>query len=45
EMSAGAQLTGRLIHAATAGATAALPAPEAGRAEPATALQAETADA
>ncbi|MCF5959767.1 cell shape determination protein CcmA, partial [Xanthomonas perforans] len=26
-------------------ATAALPAPEAGRAEPATALQAETADA
>ncbi len=45
EMSAGAQLTGRLIHAATAGATAALPAPEAGRAEPATVLQAATADA
>ncbi|MBB4725326.1 bactofilin family protein [Xanthomonas euvesicatoria] len=45
EMSAGAQLTGRLIHAATAGATAELPAPEAGRAEPATALQAATADA
>ncbi|WP_039811585.1 bactofilin family protein [Xanthomonas arboricola] len=45
EMSAGAQLTGRLIHAAIAGATAALPAPEAGRVEPVKALQAETADA
>lgn len=43
-MSAGAQLTGRLIHAATAGATAALPAPETSRAEPVTALQAEIAD-
>ncbi|PPV06997.1 hypothetical protein XBLMG947_2069 [Xanthomonas bromi] len=45
EMSAGAQLTGRLIHAASAGATTALPAPEASRAEPVDALQAETADA
>ncbi|MCC4599229.1 bactofilin family protein [Xanthomonas melonis] len=45
EMSAGAQLTGRLIHAAAAGATAALPAPEGHRAEPAKAAQPETADA
>jgi cytoskeletal protein CcmA (bactofilin family) len=45
EMSAGAQLTGRLIHVATAGATAALPAPEVSQAEPVKALQAETADA
>ncbi|WP_040940503.1 bactofilin family protein [Xanthomonas campestris] len=46
EMSAGAQLTGRLIHAAAAGATAALPAPEPSRAaEPVKALQAEAADA
>ncbi|MEA9596130.1 polymer-forming cytoskeletal protein [Xanthomonas campestris] len=40
------QLTGRLIHAAAAGATAALPAPEPSRAaEPVKALQAEAADA
>ncbi|WP_372362139.1 polymer-forming cytoskeletal protein [Xanthomonas sp. NCPPB 1325] len=46
EMSAGAQLTGRLIHAAAAvGVTAALPAPDPSRAEPAKTLQAETAEA
>ncbi|WAT15408.1 bactofilin family protein [Xanthomonas fragariae] len=45
EMSAGAQLTGHLIHAATAGATAALPAPDASGAEPVKALQAKIADA